>query len=118
MGVESRGLVPVSFFGFSVAIPLILCRSCFNCKSHYTRSCEGSRGRQTSSGSATGTGRSGRFSSPIVSITAPILLSRHSHLRLSLGSGLLPLTLLLVSLLGIPVEEKVGHHLPWHVTRD
>ena len=45
-------------------------------------------------------------------------LGGYSHFRLGLGSGLLPLALLLVWLLGISVEEQIGHHLPRHVPGD
>merc|ERR1719391_1152591 len=78
-------------------------------------------GGNSSGGRRGGRGSGGgvRVGGPVLGVTAPVLLAGHGHLGLAGGLGsLLPLPLLLVSLLGVAVEEQVGHHLPRHVPGD
>merc|ERR1719458_2376649 len=53
-------------------------------------------------------------------LASPLFLGRRSNeVGLLAGDHLLsPGCLLLLGLLGVAVEEEVGHHLPWHVARD
>merc|ERR1719220_1895198 len=79
---------------------------------------EGGRSSSHSGGRRGGSsgGGVGVLGSPVIGVTAPVLLAGNGNLGLvgCLHGGLLPLPLLLVSLLGIAVEEQVGHHLPRH----